>query len=128
MIAFVEPLVARERPSISYVTRYELRRGVEVLRTRGEGAKKAVRLTKFLEVCEVLGLDGHAGEGWNLAARLWVKLKSHKPSLCLSEADLLVAATAAAHGRVLVTADVGLVRNLQAIEHGPIELVPTVAA
>jgi predicted nucleic acid-binding protein len=69
LFEFVSFLLAGEGLSISYVTQFELRRGVESLVRRGEGRRKLVTLEKFLERVEILGLD--TGGGWNLAARLW---------------------------------------------------------
>jgi hypothetical protein len=55
----------------------------------------------------VLGLE-LGGDGWGLAAELWARGKLLVPALNVSEGDLLVLATAALHGRTLITCDVGL--------------------
>lgn len=64
----------------------------------------------------MLGLDGVGGAGWDYAAELWAKLKNHQPSIVLTDADLLIAATAGFHRRTLVTAEKNLVENLKAVD------------
>ena len=113
--AFVSALVAGDGFAISYVTVFELRRGVEELRRRGEGRRKIVALEKFLDRVEVLGLDGAAGSGWTLAARLWADGRAKQPAIVFTDADLLIAATAANHGRPFVTSEARLADNLQRI-------------
>jgi predicted nucleic acid-binding protein len=98
--------------SVSYVTQFELRRGIEGLVRRGEGRRKLVAFEKFMERVRVLGLDAASGEGWNLAARLWAEGRARKPAQMFADADLLIAATAAFHGHELATADVGLAEGL----------------
>jgi predicted nucleic acid-binding protein len=90
--------------TLSHVTVYELRRGLEeeriraALRNDESGRIHAVRkravIEKLIEDSEVLGLDESAGAGWELAADLCVKARTHSPSITLEEADLLIAATA----------------------------------
>ncbi len=85
-----------------------MRRGLEKLRLRGEGRAKLVAFEKFLERADVLGLDGPGGGGWSVAARLWATASLNPPAFTFSDADLLVAATAAYHGRPFATADKAL--------------------
>jgi predicted nucleic acid-binding protein len=113
--AFVSGLVAGEGFAISYVTQFELRRGVEELLRRGEGRSKAVALEKFLDRVEVLGLDGAGGSGWNLAARVWADGRAHRPAIVFTDADLLIAATAATHRRRFATSEGRLADNLRRI-------------
>lgn len=56
-------------------------------------------------------------------AELWARLKTHKPSLSLTDADLLIAATAGFHRRTLVTAEKKLVENLQAVGFDDVHLI-----
>jgi predicted nucleic acid-binding protein len=105
LVAFVDETVRASGLFISVVTQYELRRGVGALLLRGQGRRKSVAIERFLDTAYVLGLDDRAGEGWNLAASLWAQAHVLKPSLVLGEADLLIAATAAFHGRPLATTD-----------------------
>jgi predicted nucleic acid-binding protein len=112
---FVSGLVAGDGFAISHVTQFELRRGVEELLRRGEGRRKLVALEKFLDRVEVLGLDGAGGSGWSLAARLWADGRAHRPAIVFTDADLLIAATAAIHGRTFVTSEGRLADNLRQI-------------
>jgi len=111
--ARVDSLLAVQGLSISAVTQFELRRGVEKLLRQGAGRSKLVTLEKFLDRVEVLGLDGPGGGGWNVAARLWADAATHKPALTFTDGDLLIAATAAFHRRPLATAEVGLAEGLE---------------
>jgi predicted nucleic acid-binding protein len=111
----VTALLEEEGLSISFITRHELRRGVEELMRRGEGRRKLVELEKFLYRAEVLGLDSASGEGWDLAARLWADGRAQRPAIVFEDADLFIAATAAFHGRNFATSDRGLVENLKKV-------------
>jgi predicted nucleic acid-binding protein len=115
LFGLVTALLSAEGLAISYVTQFELRRGIEELAHRGEGRRKLVAFEKFMERVQVLGLDGVSGEGWNVAARLWAEGRSRKPALVFSDADLFIAATAAFHGHELATADAGLAEGLRKI-------------
>jgi predicted nucleic acid-binding protein len=108
-------LILGEGLAISFVTLFELRRGIEDLIRRGQGRRKLVRLEKFLLSVEVLGLDSAGGGGWNLAARFWADARAQKPAIVFSDADLLIAATAAFHGREFLTCEPGLADGLDRI-------------
>jgi len=112
---FVQTLLTTQNLTVSFVTQFELRRGIEDLVLRGQGRRRKVALLKFLDRCEVLGLDAAGGAGWNHAADLWARAKVHKPSIVFTDADLLIAATASFHGQTLVTSEAGLVANLEAV-------------
>ena len=112
LLGFVTNLLSGQGLAISYVTQFELRRGMEELVHRGEGRRKLVAFEKFMERVQVLGLDAVSGEGWNLAARLWAEGRSQKPAHVFSDGDLLVAATAAFHGQDFATADARLAEGL----------------
>jgi predicted nucleic acid-binding protein len=112
---FVETLLTTQNLTVSFVTQFELRRGIEDLVLRGQGRRRKVALLKFLDRCEVLGLDAGGGAGWNHASELWARAKAHKPSIVFTDADLLIAATASFHQQTLVTSEPGLVANLEAI-------------
>jgi predicted nucleic acid-binding protein len=113
--AFVTQLVQSEGLAISFVTQYELRRGFEELRLRGRGQRQLVAFEKLLDRTEVLGLDGGSGEGWNVAARLWAAGRARKPAVVVTDADLLIAATAEFHGRAFSTCEAQLAENLKAM-------------
>jgi predicted nucleic acid-binding protein len=110
LYAFVAQQLAAEGLAIAFVTQFELRRGIEELARRGEGRHKLVSFEKFMDRVQVLGLDGAAGEGWNLAAQLWAEGRSK--GRVFADADLLIAATAAFHGQELATSDAGLAEGL----------------
>lgn len=110
--AFVASTILREGLSMSFVTQYEVRRGLEDLARKGEGRRLRVSFEKLLARVDLLGLDTAGGRGWDVAARLWAEGRALKPALVLSEGDLLVAATAVTHERTLFTADRGLREGL----------------
>lgn len=125
--AFVNELLAGDGFAISYVTQFELRRGVEDLVRRGAGRRKLVTLEKFPERVEVLGLDGGGGSGWNVAARIWADGRAHQPAIVFTDADLLIAATAAFHGRPFATSEARLAENLRRLAF-PTDLVVVAAS
>jgi predicted nucleic acid-binding protein len=109
--------------AISYVTLYELRRGLEKDRLRGNGRRKRVVTEKFLRNLEILGLDDGRGAGWDMAGRWWAELDVNHPNEHkLSDADLLIATTAAFHRRAFVTTDRRLFEGLKAIDFPPSQL------
>lgn len=125
LLEFVTELLGAEGLSIAYVTQFELRRGFEELRRKGQGLRLMVRYEKLLARCEVLGLDGESGAGWDLAARLWADGRAKKPAICFKDADLLIAATAAYHGQAFATCEGRLIENLQAVGYpSPTVVVP----
>ncbi len=76
-----------------------------------------------MERVQVLGLDAALGEGWNLAARLWAEGRSK--GCVFTDADLLIAATAAFHGQEFATSEVGLAEGLKQLAFPvPVRLVP----
>lgn len=112
---FLDSLIRDGDLALSYVTQYELRRGVEDLVQRGQGRRKLVILEKFLDRVEVLGLDHAGGRGWTLAARFWAKAKAVRPSIVFTDADLLIAMTAAFHQRPFATSEARLAENLRRV-------------
>ena len=125
LFAFVTGRLLTDGLAISHVTQFELRRGIEELVRRGEGRRMLVAFEKFMERVQLLGLDAGWGEGWNLAARLWAEGRSQKPALKLTDADLLIAATAAFHSHELATADAKLAEGLKRISFPvTVSLVP----
>lgn len=115
LFAFVAAQVLAEGLAVSYVTQFELQRGMEELLLRGQGRRKVVVFEKFIERVHVLGLDAASGEGWNLAAQLWAGGRIRKPARVFTDADLLCAATAAFHRHDFATSDVGLAEGLRQI-------------
>lgn len=109
----IDALLARSPLSISMVTLYELRRGVEALLEKDQGRSKRVAIEKFLDRVELLGLDGPDGGGWNVAARFWARARSK--GITFTDGDLLITATASFHKRELITSDRRLVDNLLTI-------------
>lgn len=114
---FVDELVENGSLSISFVTQFELRRGVEELVLKGQGRRRLVDLEKFLDRVEVLGLDVGNGMGWNVAAQLWAKARQQRPAVVFTDADLLIAVTAALHGRAFATSEARLAENLRKVEY-----------
>lgn len=102
---------------LSSVTLYELRRGLRSLRLKDGGRRREVDLEKLLRTVTVLALDDWTGNAWRVAAELWANGRHLKPSLNVGELDLLIAATALANDRVLVTLDRGLWEALTRLGH-----------
>jgi predicted nucleic acid-binding protein len=122
---FVTQIVQSEGLAISFVTQFELRRGFEELRLRGRGRRLLVAFEKLLDRAEVLGLDGGSGEGWNVAARLWAAGRARKPAVVVTDADLLIAATAEFHGRAFATCEAQLAENPKAMGlRSSVQVVP----
>jgi predicted nucleic acid-binding protein len=86
LVAFVDDLIRSEGLSISYVSVYELRRGIEELQRKQQGQRKRVRLEKVLNTSDILGLDNHLG--WDAAASLWADGRIQKPAVVIEDADL----------------------------------------
>ena len=93
---------------VSSATVYELRRGMRKLGLRGEGRRQSVVLEKILRTASVITLDDWMGATWRAAVDLWADGQALRPSQVMGEMDLLIAATALATDRTLVTMDVGL--------------------
>lgn len=125
LVEFVTTTTRGSGMFIAFVTQYEIRRGLEVLRRRRQGRRKMVSVERFLDTVVVLGLDERSGEGWNVAARLWAEAKVQEPSVVMSEGDLLIAATALFHGHALATSDERLARALAKVRFAmPVHVVP----
>lgn len=125
LVKRVRDLVTSQGVCLSVVTVYELRRGVRLLVARGEGRRKERRLNMFLQEATALSLDHDGGQGWNVAADLWVRGQLHKPAVNVSEGDLLILATAITHGRALLTTDAALGDRAQELGvGGAVEVLP----
>lgn len=86
-------------------------------------------LEKLLRSAYVLPLDDSGGRVWRTAAELWARGKNRKPHLNLGEVDLLIAATAIASDRTLVTMDRTLADSLALLDHADaVHFVAPVAA
>jgi predicted nucleic acid-binding protein len=103
LVQWLEHEIRRDGLHISSVTIYELKRGVAELLLRGEGTRKAARIERIVREAAVHGLDANDNLGWKVAADIWAKARASGEAL--SEGDLLITATAIAHGRSLVTVD-----------------------
>ncbi len=112
---FVRTALETDNIKIAFVTQYEMLRLGLLQGLEMKGRRKLVALRKFLERCEVLGLDAHGGAGWAHAAELWARLRVQKPAVVLSEGDLLITATASFHQETLITFDAKLVERLHAV-------------
>lgn len=122
--AFVRTALETDNLKIAFATQFELLR----LRIKDtlvkKGRRKLVELRKFLDRCEVLGLDLGGGTGWTLAAELWARGRAQKQAILFSDGDLLIAATASLHSETLVTFDAKLAKNLEAIGYTDVLLLP----
>ncbi len=124
--AVVDALVERSFVAVSQVTVFELERKQRKLelegagRIEGAGRKQRVRLTKLLLSVPSLPLTDH---GYEIAAEWWARAQTHKPAITITDADLFIASTAAAHGYCLYTAEARLAKNLKLLNF-PIDVVP----
>lgn len=103
---------------ISAITAFEIRRGLKVLELRGQGRSKRRKAELFLRSATILETSARGGAPWRAAARMYAEAACHKPAIKLSDGDLLIAATAVAHARVLVTVDGPLHENLHKLGYG----------
>jgi predicted nucleic acid-binding protein len=121
---FVRTALETDNLKIAFATQFELLR----LRLKDalamKGRRKLVELRKFLDRCEVLGLDLGGGVGWTTAAELWAQGRAKRPAIVFSDGDLIIAATASLHGETLVTFDAKLAKNLEAIGYANVLLLP----
>lgn len=102
---------------LASATVYELRRGARELRLRDEGLRLEVDLEKLLRSVYVLPLDDFGGKVWRTAAEIWARGRTLKQHVSFGEVDLLIAATAIANARTLVTMDRGLSKALAQVGH-----------
>lgn len=114
LVAWVNERRSTEVIAVSFVTLFEVRRGLETVIQAGGGSRKLVAFEKFIDGVRVIGLDDPAGGGWNLAARLWAAGTAIGRKF--TDADLLIAATAAFHAEPFATSDKGLAEGLQQIK------------
>lgn len=119
LVAAVEERVRESGLVISAVTAFELRRGIRVLRLRGEGRRKETNVERLIRSADVLGLDSPAPAPWTTAADLYARGRVMTPAVIVDDADLLIAATALHYSRTLVTTDGRLAKNLEVIGAGP---------
>lgn len=103
---------------LSAITAFEIRRYLEVLARTGQGRSKIRKTELFLREAVIFEPGDRGGASWRAAARLYADGQLHQPAILLSDGDLLIAATAIAHERILVTTDLKLYKNLQALGHG----------
>lgn len=103
---------------ISAVTAFEIRRGLEVLARRGEGRSKIRRAELLLRNAVILEVGDRGGAPWRVGTHLFADGRFHEPAITISDGDLLIAATAIAHERILMTADRPLYENLRNLGYG----------
>jgi predicted nucleic acid-binding protein len=107
-VKFIDEAAESENLHVSYVTIYELRRGLIKLGYNDSGdrqreaRKKRVQLDKLFMKIRPLGLDP---KGWDVAAEIWARGKVHAPAINFKAEDLLIAATALWHDVPLATAE-----------------------
>lgn len=89
-----EYLALHGRFSISSITRYEALRGLKEKCATGQ-------LSRFLEFCRHSSIVSVSDDVLDRAAELWAL--GRRQGLTPNDADLIIAATAIAHGRTLVT-------------------------
>lgn len=112
----VEALVREDGGlTLSAVGEYEIRRGLETRKLDPANQPSRALLgaaERLLSAAHIVGLDW---EHWKTAAGLWAL--SQRRGMGLQEGDLLIAATAFANSRKLVTVDWNLATGLKALGH-----------
>lgn len=93
---------------------YESRRGIERLLLQNQGHLKLRRFKRLVDEARVLSLDAYGG--WLKASRLWAQ--SRHSGSPIEDGDLIIAVTAMAHQRKLVTADQALIHALHRLGLG----------
>lgn len=102
---------------LPFVAHYEILRGLHDLLQKGQGAERHARYMFLVDSALVfVGLDARGGLGWAVAAELHAKARA--VGITLSEGDLLIAASALVSQRKLLTCDVRLAKNLDALGLG----------
>lgn len=120
----VDEVMATDGARLSIVTVYEIERGLRRLELEGQGSKKRRVFTMLLGGTTVYGLDEPAARGWEIAADLHARAAVRSPALVIAEADLLIIATAVAHGLTLVTSDVAMADHARTLRLGAqVELI-----
>jgi len=105
--------------SITIPTLYELHRGLLKLENRAQGRRKRIAVQLLLQdAVEVLDPSTATPSGWDVAAGIWARAALSSPAIVLGEMDLLISATAFAHGRTLATSDRKLVDRLVECGYG----------
>jgi predicted nucleic acid-binding protein len=93
---------------------YEARRGIDKLLLGGKGAEKLASFETLMLGARFFSLD--MSGGWLKASRLWAQ--SRFSGSLIEDGDLMIAATAMAHERKLVTADQALIHALHRLGLG----------
>lgn len=110
---------------LSIVTCFEIRRGLEESLRKGKSFKSRAGITLLLEQATIFDLGDADSPAWRFAADVWATAKARKPPLQPpTTEDLLIVATAHAHGFTLLTMDKALVECLTTLGFGAaVELV-----
>lgn|SRR5512145_1390839 len=123
LVRFVNELIELDGMCVSSISAWELRRWMALLVRTGEGQRKRLRLEKLLGSCEILSIE--LCGTWDVATTLWVNGKLRTPATVIADADLLIAATAAAYERPFATSDGRLVARLAEVAFPvPVTVVP----
>ena len=123
LVVKVEGVIAAGGLRISRLVVYQIMRGIELLRKRGEGEKKFARVELFLRGAITYELDGYSPEVWRTAIELWTE--GRRRGVNGDPEDLLILATAMGNKSVLMTADVPLARRAERLGVADsVELLP----
>lgn len=66
----------------------------------------------------ILEIGDRGGAPWRVGTHVFADGRLHEPAIKIADGDLLIAATAIAHERVLMTADRPLYENLRHLGYG----------
>jgi len=110
----VDPAALPDESAIAAVTLAELAAGPHATVDDAERARRQERLQGAVATWEPLPLDAEAGRAYG---RVFAATRAKGRSSRTRLADLLIAATAAAHGRPLYTRSPGDLAGLEEIVH-----------
>ena len=115
----IRAFVEQNQFSVTVLTLYELHRGLLKLESQAQGRRKRIAVQLFLQdAVEVLDPSTATPSGWDMAASIWAHAALSSPAIVFGEMDLLISATAFAHGHTLVTSDRKLADRLVECGYG----------
>jgi len=88
LVQRVNEVAAIDGARISFVTLYEIDRGLRKLELRNQGSTKRRYFAMFMSSVTVYGLD--TSRGWEVAADLHARAAVRSPAIVFGEADLLI--------------------------------------
>jgi predicted nucleic acid-binding protein len=105
VVTRVDDLIRTQGLIISTITVYEIERGLRKMELDGRGAAKRRQWALIMTNARLIGLEQPNLRPLLVAAALYARAAAAKPAIVIDDADLLILATAEAHGMRLLTSD-----------------------